>query len=39
MPEELVSGAPADLSHTIRDSDGVPVGEDDLAEDKRRSGV
>jgi hypothetical protein len=33
------SGADADLSDTTRDSDGVPVGEDDVEADKRRSGV
>lgn len=32
------SGAPADLTHAIRDSDGVPVGAADLAADKRNSG-
>jgi len=32
------SGAAADLSHLIRDSDGVPIGAADLAEDKRSSG-
>ncbi|MEV6847024.1 hypothetical protein [Actinoplanes sp. NPDC051411] len=33
------SGADADLTHPRRDSDGVPVGEADLEEDKRRSGA
>jgi hypothetical protein len=33
------SGAPADLSHVMRDSDGVPVGEADLAADRRNSGA
>jgi len=31
------SGADADLSRATRDSDGVPVGEDDLEADKRAS--
>jgi hypothetical protein len=33
------SGADADLTRTTRDSDGVPVGEADLEEDKRQSGA
>jgi hypothetical protein len=33
------SGADADLTGAARDSDGVPVGEADLEEDKRRSGA
>ncbi|MEU4428431.1 hypothetical protein AB0F81_48095 [Actinoplanes sp. NPDC024001] len=33
------SGAGADLAGATRDSDGVPVGRDDLEEDKRRSGA
>jgi hypothetical protein len=32
------SGAAADLTHLTRDSDGVPVGAADLAEDRRTSG-
>jgi hypothetical protein len=33
------SGADADLTGADRDSDGVPVGDADLEEDKRRSGA
>ena len=33
------SGADADLDAPTRDSDGVPVGDDDLEADKRRSGA
>jgi hypothetical protein len=33
------SGADADLTDATHDSDGVPVGEADLEEDKRRSGA
>ena len=33
------SGADADLRRPARDSDGVPVGEADLEEDKRQSGA
>jgi hypothetical protein len=33
------SGADADLTDATRDSDGVPVGEADLEEDKRQSGA
>jgi hypothetical protein len=32
------SGAAADLTHVIHDSDGVPVGAADLVADKRNSG-
>jgi hypothetical protein len=33
------SGAVADLTRAIRDSDGVPVGDDELEADKRNSGA
>lgn len=37
--DAAASGAPADLSNPIRDGVGVPVGEDDLAADRRESGA
>jgi hypothetical protein len=37
--DAAASGAPADLSNLIRDSDGVPVGEDDLAADRHNCGA
>jgi hypothetical protein len=37
--DAALSGAPADLTHVMRDGDGVPVGEDDLAADRRNSGA
>jgi hypothetical protein len=33
------SGADADLTQATHDTDGVPVGEDDLEADKRNSGA
>jgi hypothetical protein len=37
--DAAASGAPADLTHAIRDSDGVPIGADDLEADKHNSGA
>ena len=37
--DAAASGAPADLRHATRDSDGVPVGEADAEADRRASGA
>jgi len=37
--DAALSGAPADLSHLIRDGSGVPVGEQDHAADRENSGA